>query len=102
MTFLRFLPLLFLPACTLIPTPHGTAQFWGDYANVSLTDGPVSFHADRMTHSSVVRAHWHGATAFGGEAAGAAIGLKGGQEAYGAAVTIISNATHRPTTRATP
>lgn len=88
---------LALAGCTMIPTPHGTAQFWGDYEDVSLKDGPVTFTAKKMVHSTVAKAHWHGLTTLGAEAVAAGIG-----GAAGGAVGVIPPLVNRPTNRATP
>lgn len=93
-----------LSGCTMIPTQHGTAQFWGDYTNVTFTDGSVSFHADTMVHSTVVRAHWHGAVLVGGVAVTSAIpGLGvGGRAAVTAVPPIVSGLTAPTKPMATP
>lgn len=85
-----------LTGCTLIPTQHGTAQFWGDYQNLNFVDGGVSLSCSVMTHSGVVKAHWHGIVAVGAEGAGAFSGA--GPVVKGGAVlgTAIAN---RPTSR---
>lgn len=91
----------FLAGCTLIPTPHGTAQFWGDYTTVSLTDGPVKFTAASMRHSAVAKAHWVGAANFGSVASGAVMGLSG-QAGIGGAAAVIAPIVNRPTSRPAP
>lgn len=97
---MKLLPVIALclsfPACTMIPTQHGTAQFWGDYEDVSLKDGSVTFTAKKMVHSGVARAHWHGLTTLGAEAVMAGIG-----GTPGAAAAVIPPLVSRPTTRQT-
>lgn len=95
---LRILAVILLPACTIIPTRHGKAQFWGDYRNVDYTDGGVHFKADEMVHSTVARVHWHGATTLGGEALSA---YTGGPAAVGG-VSALTSLVNRPTNRTTP
>jgi hypothetical protein len=91
-----------LCGCTLIPGPHGTAQFWGDYTNATLTDGPVAFHADSMVHSTAIRSHYQGVIGVGAIAGGTALGLQGGSAAYGAFTTSVTAAVNRHTNRTTP
>ncbi len=90
---LLLLPALLLCSCTLIPTQHGTAQFWGDYTGLLFKDGDVSLKAKTMTHSGVARAHWHGAAAIGAEVV---MGTIGGAPA---AAAVIPPLVSRPTTR---
>lgn len=95
---------LFLCGCTMIPGPHGTAQFWGDYQNLDYSDGPVHLKATSMIHSGVVRAHYHGITNIGAEVASTMIGLNTAQPAVKAATSLvpaIPAVVNRPTTRAT-
>lgn len=97
------LPILaLLSGCTSIPTPHGTAILGGDYTHVVLTDGPVRFSADKATHSTVARVHWHGATNLAAEAVAGAIGLHGANQVVSGLTTVIPPVVNRPTTRATP
>ena len=58
---LALLAVALLAGCTLIPTQHGVAQFWGDYTNVKFQDGDVHFSADTMIRQQRRPAHWHGA-----------------------------------------
>lgn len=89
---------LCLSGCTIIPTQHGKAQFWGDYTNVQFDDGSVHFRATTMRHSGVVRAHWQGASSLGAEAVSGAIGLHSGA-ALGAVATVIPPVVNRSTNR---
>lgn len=88
--------------CTIIPTQHGKVQFWGDYADVKFDDGSVHFSALKMAHTGAIRAHWHGANNLAASVVAGAIGLKGGNQALGAAAAIVPPVVNRPTTRATP
>lgn len=98
---LSLLPFLFLCGCTVIHTQHGADQFWGDYEALALKDGAVTFTATKMTHSGVVKAHWHGVIGLGGEALGAyTAGI--GAPVVGSLVTGTSAIVNRPTSRATP
>lgn len=101
--FAVLLACLTFTSCTMIPGPHGTAQFWGDYQDIAFQDGSVKFSAKSMVHSGVVRAHWHGAIAVGGEVGTTILGLSAVQPAVKAATTlapVIPAAVNRPTTRA--
>ncbi len=94
---------MLLTGCTIIPTQHGKAQFWGDYTKIAFDDGTVHFSADRATHSPVVRAQWNGVNNFAAQAVAGAIGLKGGNEVVGGIATVIPPIVNRPTNRtATP
>lgn len=100
---MKLLPLILciaLAGCTIIPTQHGKAQFWGDYTNVQFDDGSVHFHADSMIHSTAVRAHWHGAVLLGSEAVTSAIpGVGIGAKIVAPAVpAIVSGLTAKPST----
>lgn len=93
---------LALCSCTVIPTQHGKAQFWGDYSQLSFDDGSVHVRALEANHSHAVRAHWHGVTNLGAEVVTGAIGLHGGSQIIGAAGAAIPPMVNRPTNRATP
>jgi len=86
-TLLPFLALLAV-GCTSVPTPHGTARFWGDYASVDIKDGPFTFKAVGMKHSPVARAHWRGGTGVASQVVGGAIGFT--QPAIGAGAAILT------------
>lgn len=93
---------LLLPACTLISTSHGTAQFWGDYTDFAFSDGSVKLTATSMIHSSVVRAHYHGLVLLGGVAVSSAIpGVGVGERAAAAAVPSLVSGFTQPS-RITP
>lgn len=94
--------LLALSGCTIIPTQHGKAQFWGDYQRISFDDGSVHFRADSALHSPVVRAHWHGGNNLAASVVAGAIGLHGANQAIGGITSVIPAVVNRPTTRATP
>jgi hypothetical protein len=94
---------LLLCGCTIIPTQHGKAQFWGDYSQLKFDDGTVHFEAARATHSPAIRAQWQGASNLAAQAVAGAIGLKGGNEVVGGIATVIPPIVNRPTNRqATP
>lgn len=95
---LALLAIVSLVGCTMIPGPHGTAQFWGDYTKLDYSDGPVHLKADTMTHSNVVRAHWHGASVLGAEA----VAYGAGGPVAGAGVATAASFFNRQTNRATP
>lgn len=99
MKYLPIIGILFLAGCTVIPTPHGQAQFWGDYANVQLDDGSVHFLASGVNHSHVARVHWNGASNIGAEVASGMIGLHAGTQALGAVSTAVTPIVNRPTDR---
>lgn len=89
---------VFLIGCTLVPTQHGVAQFWGDYTNFKFSDGSVKLSASAMIHSTVVRAHWHGVVLVGDEAVSSAIpGVGVGTRAAAATVpSLVSGFTQPP------
>lgn len=93
------LPILsiFMTGCTVVPTPHGKAWFWGDYARVTLVDGPVSFSAVNMRHSGTVRAHWRGAGVLAGQAVAGVIGVQ--SAGIGAGAMIVAPMMHRESIR---
>ena len=99
LALLLFLPLI---GCTTIPTQHGIARFYGDYEDVKFDDGSVHWSAKKATHSTAVRAHWHGVNNLAAEAVAGVIGLKAGNQVLGAAAVAVPPAVNRPTTRATP
>lgn len=83
--------------CTLLPTQHGTAQFWGDYTNVKFDDGSVHFSADSMVHSRAIRAQWHGLNGFAAEAATVIIpGAPVAARAVAPAITNLVSGTTAP------
>lgn len=92
-----------LCSCTIIPTQHGKAQFWGDYTDVKFDDGSVHFSATTMIHSTAIRAHYHGLVLLGGVAVSSAIpGVGVGGRATAAAVpSLVSGFTAPPKPAAT-
>jgi hypothetical protein len=91
---------LLFTSCTIIPTQHGKAQFWGDYSQIYFHDGSVTFSANTAIHSTAIRAHWHGVTTLGMEAM--TYGLGGAGPAVGVGGATISNFVNRPTSRTKP
>lgn len=94
-----------LAACSIVPGPYGTASFWGDYTKFNYSAVPgkgVHLTADTMSHSPIVRAHWHGIANVGAEAVAYGIGAHGGSQAIGAVTAIVPPIVSRHTSRATP